>query len=277
MNSPAMLLVRLRPATGWRALDLVEIWRFRDLLLAFAVRDLKLRYRQTALGVAWVVLQPLVAAGIFSFVFGRVLKVDAGGYPYFVFCYAGLLAWNVFNATLTKAGGCLVQNAGLISKIYFPRLVLPLSAIFSTLVDFIITLAMFGVMLIVCRIAPGPAVFTMPLWLLLTLMLATGCALYTSALMVKYRDVQYILPVLTQFLFYASPVNYPLSKVPLQYRCFYDLNPLVGTIDAFRWSILGGAGPDWMAVAYSAAFAVVALFAGGFAFKKMEREFADVI
>lgn len=272
MNTRALPHVKIRPPSRWQPLDLAQVWKFRDLLLTFAVRDIKLRYRQTALGIAWVVIQPLLAAGIFSFVFGKIAKLDTT----FLSTYAALLAWNAFSSALTKTSGSLVQNSGLISKIFFPRLVLPLSTLFSTLVDFLVGFAMLPVLMLFYKVSPTPAVLLAPVWLALILTLATGCGLYASALMVRYRDVQYILPVLTMFLLYASPVGYPASAVPARYLVFYNLNPLTGSLEAFRWSLLGEA-VNWRGVACSAVFAVAALVAGICAFKKMEGEFADVI
>lgn len=267
----------LRPSKGWQALDLKQIWLYRDLLMTLAGRDVKLRYRQTALGVVWVILQPLMAAGIFSFVFGKVAKLPSDGVPYIVLSYAGLLAWNVFSSTLTKASGVLVANSGLISKVYFPRLVLPLSTIPSTLLDFAVALGMMAVLLVIYGIAPSIGILLLPLWLALILMIAIGVGLYTSALMVSYRDVQYVLPVVTQFLLYASPVAYAVSRVPAEYRGLYFLNPLSGLIEAFRWSLIGRGELNWSAIAYSAIFAVLTFIGGAFSFKKMERRFADVI
>ena len=208
----------IRPRSGWQALDVKEIWEFRDLLTTLGLRDIKLRYRQTALGAAWVILQPLMAAGIFSVVFGRIAKLPSDGVPYFVFSYAGLLGWNAFSSTLTKASGCLVANSGLISKIFFPRLILPLSTVFSSLIDFGVALVMMAVLLIAYGIAPGIGLLLLPVWLSLILLLAMGIGLYTAALTVSYRDVQYILPVITQFLLYGSPIAYALSAVPKKFE-----------------------------------------------------------
>ena len=180
---------------------------------------MKLRYRQTAIGALWVVLQPLLAAGIFTFVFGKVANLPApDGVPYFVFSYAGLLAWNVFSGTVVKVSASLVQNSNLISKVYFPRLILPLSMMFSALIDFCVALALLPVLMIIAHIAPSLALLTLPLWFVLILMLALGVGMYTSALAVTYRDVQYVIPVLMQFFLYASPVaymlSYALTKIP---------------------------------------------------------------
>ena len=271
----------IRPSSGWQALNLKQIWLFRDLLITLAERDVKLRYRQTALGALWVILQPLVAAGIFAFVFGKMAGLPSDGVPYIVFSYAGLLCWNAFSSTLTKSSSVLVQNSQLISKVYFPRLVLPLSTIFSTLIDFGVALTMMVVLMLAYRITPGIGLLLLPLWLLLVLMLAVGIGLYTSALMVTYRDVQYVLPVVTQFLLYASPVAYSLThaltKLAPQYHIFYMINPLSGLLDAFRWSLIGTGTLQWGYVIYSAVISVGAFIGGAFAFKKMERRFADVI
>jgi lipopolysaccharide transport system permease protein len=269
--------ITIRPSSGWQAINLRELWQFRDLLLAFAQRDVKLRYRQTALGVVWVILQPLLAAGIFSFVFGKVAKLPSDGLPYFVFSYAGLLGWNAFSATLTKVSGCLLQNSNLVSKVYFPRMVLPLSTVFSTLIDFGVAFAMMAVMMAIYHVALTPGILLLPVWLALLVMLALGCGLYAAALTVSYRDVQYMLPVLTQLLLYAAPVAYAISKVPEHLRAIYLLNPIAGLIMAFRWSLLGTGRLDAGATAY-AVLVTIAVFAGGaFSFKKMERKFADVI
>ncbi len=249
--------------------------------MTLAARDVKLRYRQTALGVIWVILQPLIAAGIFSFVFGKVAKLPSDGVPYMVFSYAGLLGWNAFSSTLTKCSSVLVQNSQLISKVYFPRLVLPLSTVLSTLIDFGVALVMMAVLMVYYRIAPGPQIVWLPLWLLLIVLLAVGIGLYASALMVSYRDVQYVLPVATQFLLYASPIayslTYALSVIPEPYRIFFMLNPLSGVLEAFRWSLIGRGEMNWNALLYSAAFTVLVFIGGAFSFKKMERRFADVI
>lgn len=267
----------IRPARGWQAIDLRELWQFRNLLVTLARRDVTLRYRQTALGVVWVVLQPLLAAGVFSFVFGKVAKLPSDGLPYFVFAYAGLLGWNAFSATLTKSGGCLLQNANLVSKVYFPRLALPFSTIFSTLIDFIVSFALMAVLIGAYHVPLTAGLLLLPVWLVLIVLLALGLGLYASALTVTYRDVQYVLPVATQFLMYASPVAYAVSVVPAHYRVVYFLNPLSGLLEAFRWSLLGTGHLDGAAAGYSALAALVIFAAGAFTFKRMERTFADVI
>jgi lipopolysaccharide transport system permease protein len=270
-------LVTLRPPTRWAALRLGELFEFRDLLLTLAQRDVKLRYKQTLLGVAWVVLQPLLAAGIFTFVFSLVAKLPSDGVPYFLFSFAGLLGWNLFNNILTRTSACLVNNANLISKIFFPRLVLPVATMGSALVDFAVAAGMMGVLLIAYRWAPPPALLLLPVWLAILAAIALGFGLWTAALSVSYRDVQYILPVVTQILLYASPVPYGASAVPKRLLAVYYLNPLSAPLEAVRWSLLGTAPPPIKWLAYAAVLAAAVLAAGLVAFKRMERKFADVI
>ena len=277
--------LKITPPSGWSALNLREVWKFRDLLLALAGRDVKLRYKQTALGILWVVLQPLIAAGVFTFVFGRVAQLPSDGIPYFPFSYAGLLGWNLFSNTLTKSSGCLVGNSQLISKIFFPRLVLPLSTVPSVLIDFVVALAMMIVLLFVYHLPPQVGFLLFPVWTLMLLMLAIGVGLITAALTVSYRDVQYILPVVVQILLYGSPVayglSYALSRVPDHHhlKMIYLMNPLCGPLEAFRASLLGTPWPPElpMSLLYAGIASVVMFFIGSYSFKKMERKFADVI
>jgi lipopolysaccharide transport system permease protein len=269
----------IRASKGFAALNLPEVWRFRELFGGLAYRDVKLRYRQTALGVIWVILQPLLAAGIFSFVFGTVAKIPSSGpWPYFVFSYAGLLGWNAFQSTLTKASGCLVGNANLVSKVYFPRLILPLSIVPSSLIDLGVAMVLMIGLMVKWHINPGIfPLLLLPVWLGLLLMLSLGAGLYAAALMVSYRDVQFILPVMVQFLLYGSPITYPISKVPAQYLTYFMLNPLAELFVGFRWSLLGSEAPDMRWVAYSSVVSLLVFIWGAMQFKRMERRFADVI
>lgn len=268
----------LRPSGGWRAIDVRELVRFRDLCIQLASRDVKLRYKQTALGVAWVLLQPIATAGLFSFVFGVVAKLPSEGVPYFAFSFAGLTAWNVFSATLAKTSACMVGNAALVSKVYFPRLILPLSLVASTLIDLIVSLALLAVLLVVYELPPSAAMLLLPAWLLLLVLLALGLGLIGAALTVTYRDVQYALPVLIPFVLYASPVAYRVSDVPAAYQtAFYVANPLASLIEGFRWSLVGTAAPAWPWVLYASAVALVVFVTGALTFHRMERKFADVI
>ena len=267
----------LRARRGWAALDLREIWNFRDLLVTLANRDLKLRYKQTVLGVAWVILQPLLSAGIFSFVFGTVARLPSTGVPYLVFSFAGLLGWNFFSSVLSKVGSSLVGNSSLISKIFFPRLVLPLSTVISALVDLGVSAGMMAVLMMVYHIVPSVTLLLLPVSLLILCALALGLGLWTAALMVSYRDVQYILPVFLNVLLYASPVAYGVAAVPARWRWVYLLNPLTPPLEALRAGLLGQAFPDMRDLLISAAIAAALLTAGLYAFKRMERTFADVI
>jgi lipopolysaccharide transport system permease protein len=278
-------LLTLRPPRGWTAIHLGDIWQFRDLLFTLAARDLKIRYKQTALGVIWVVLQPLLAAGIFSIVFGTIAKFPSEGVAYFLFSYIGMLAWNLFNTVLTRSSTCLTGNSQLISKVYFPRLILPLSTIGSALVDFAVAAALLVVLMVWYHVPLTLAILLTPLWTAAVLMLAMGIGLVAAALTVSYRDVQYILPVALNILLYASPVAYPAtyaaSRLGPTLQKLYFLNPLAGVLQAFSWSLLAGSPKAdpllvWPAV-YAVLSSLVLLWLGAVAFKQMERKFADVI
>lgn len=267
----------IKPPARWAPIRLRALWEFRDLLVRFAMRDITLRYRQTALGVTWVILQPLMAAGVFTFVFGKVAALPSEGVPYFAFSYAGMLGWNLFSSTISKFSASLVGNAGLVSKIFFPRLVLPLSTLGSTLLDFVVALAMMVVILVVAGVAPGMGLAALPLWIVLAVMIGGGIGLLAAALMVKYRDVGYAIPVLTQILLYATPIAYSLSRVPSSALPWVKLNPLTGVMVGFRWSLLGTGRPDAFMVGWSAGVAVALFLVGAAVFSRMERQFADVI
>ncbi len=267
----------IRPSRGWTALNLRDIWSFRDLLLTLAGRDLKIRYKQTALGVIWVVLQPLLAAGVFSFVFNSVAGLSSEGAPPLVFAFAGLLGWNFFSNVLTKVSSCLVGNAQLVSKVFFPRLVLPLSGLGSCAVDFVVGLAMMVVLLLVYRLRPSATLVFFPVSVAILAALALGVGLWTAALMVSYRDVAYILPVMLNILLYASPVAYSVAGVPPRLRWVFALNPLTPPLEAMRAGLLGLPFTEARGLATSSAVAAVLLLVGLYAFKRMERKFADVI
>jgi lipopolysaccharide transport system permease protein len=272
----------IRPRRRWSPPELREIWEFRDLLMRFAAKDVILRYRQTALGVVWVILQPVLTAGVFTFVFGDVAGLKSGAVPYFVFAFAGQVAWNAFNTIITRSSGALVLSSALVSKIYFPRLLLPLSVIFAALIDASVAFVM---MLIILLISGVPITLTMlsfPFWLLFVMVLAEGCGIVASSLMVRYRDVQYVLPVLVQLLLFASPVAYSLSSVPKHLQGFHTflvLNPLTGLLQGVRWSLLGAKNaPIELGLSlYATSASVLILIVGMFAFAQMERSFADVI
>ena len=270
-------LVRIRPPSRWTSLGLGEIIEFRDLLGSLTVRDVKLRYKQTFLGVTWVVLQPLMAAGIFTFVFGLVAKLPSDGVPYFLFSFAGMLGWNLFSNIVTRAGTCLVTNSNLISKIFFPRLVLPLSCLGSSLVDFAVSCGMMALLMLCYRTPPTHALLLLPVWLLIFIAGGLGMGLWATALSVSYRDVQYVLPVFIQFFLMASPIPYGASAVPRKLLKIYYLNPLSAPLEACRWSLLGTAPPPLKWLIYSIVVCISLLVFSIIAFKRMERRFADVI
>ena len=269
----------LRPTTGWVALDLHELAEFRDLLLELARRDIKLRYRQTALGIAWVVLQPLVAAGVLNFAFGIVAGVRPPGGSYFLFTFVGLLAWNLFSLTLSKTSLSLVGNSYLVSKVYFPRLILPLSGTLSTLLDFAVALVVCLGLLVLYGFLPHPLIVLVPMWIGLIFCLALGAGFIAAALTVHYRDVQHILPIVIPFLLYASPVAYDVTQIPAEYQtAFYLVNPLAALISGLRASLLPGSQlPPLVFIAWSAMFAAALFLLGAAVFKRTERSFADVV
>lgn len=275
---PARPLLTIRPSRGWAVVDVREVWEFRDLLVSLAGRDLKIRYKQTVLGVLWVVLLPLTAAGIFAFVFGGVAKLETpGGVPYFLFTFTGLLAWNLFNGTLGRASSVMVGNEHLVSKVYFPRLILPLSTVSTGLIDLAVASGMLIILLIAFWHLPGVEILLLPVCLTLLLMLSLGAGMAATALAVSYRDIGYILPVLLQLLLYLSPIAYPLAEVPERFRAIYSLNPLVPLLEAFRWSVLGVGTVPWGGLAYAAVVSLLVLVGGALVFRRMERRFADVI
>lgn len=270
--------VTIRPRTSWLPADPRELWDFRELLRRFAARDVTLRYRQTALGVTWVVLQPLLGAGILSFVFGTVAGLAGPeGIPYFVFALTGMVAWTAYSQTALRSSGSLVANAQLVGKVFFPRLLLPISTTLSTLVDVAVSFALLAVLLVVNRIWAGPAILLLPVWLLLLLLFGLGLGLVSSALMVRYRDVQFVLPVGIQLLLFASPVAYSAASAPESAQWAFAINPLTGLLEGFRWSVLGTAAPSTGAIVYAVVASLATFLVGLAIFSRLERQFADVI
>jgi lipopolysaccharide transport system permease protein len=247
------------------------------LLGILAGRDVKLRYKQTAVGVIWVVLQPLVAAVIFAVIFGYFAQLPGDGRPYLLFAFSGLLPWNYFAGILQRAGDSLIRDGALITKVYFPRLLLPLASTTAVLVDLAVALAVLGVLMAIYQVSPTWRVLTLPVFLLLTTLTATGVSLWLSALNVQYRDFVYALPFLIQVWMYASPVAYATSLVPERWRWLYSLNPAVGFIEGFRWALLGRSALTPGMVAVATLVAVIAFVTGVFFFRQVERRFADVV
>jgi lipopolysaccharide transport system permease protein len=265
------------PTHGWLSLRLGELWHYRELLYFLTWRDIKIRYKQTALGVAWAVLQPLITMVIFSVIFGQLAKLPSDGIPYPVFSYAALLPWGLFSGALQRAGTSLVINSNLITKVYFPRLVIPISAVAAGLVDFVISFVVLLGLMLYYKITPTWMIFTIPLFVLLVVLTALAVSLWLSALNVQYRDVQYMIPFLIQAWMYASPVAYSAGLIPTgPWRIIYGLNPLAGVIQGFRWALLGGNPPDVLMV-ISVIIVLVMLVTGLYYFRRMEKTFADVV
>lgn len=257
---------------SWR-----EVWGAREVAVRLAQRDLIVRYRQTVLGITWVLLQPLVSAGIFTIVFGQIADLSSGETPYFLFTLAGMLAWNLFNGSLGRASSSMVGNSSLVQKVFFPRLLVPLSSVASVVVDFLVGLALAVVLLFVYGINPGWPILLLPVWVLLIVMIGCGLGLASAAYMVKYRDVGYVLPWLVQSLLYASPVAYSLSEVPDRLRWLFEINPITWFLEAFRWSLVGTESPVGWQVLALVVGAPLILFLGTLVFQSNEREFADFI
>jgi lipopolysaccharide transport system permease protein len=269
--------LRIEAPCGWLNVDFKELWAARELLYFFVWRDVKIRYKQTAIGAAWAVLQPLMTMLVFSLFFGKLAKIPSHGLPYPIFYYSALLPWMYFSGALQNATNVVVEQQRVITKVYFPRLVLPLSAVVAGLLDFAIAFGAFLVMMIYYRIAPGPAILLFPLFLLLAVLTALGAGLWLSALNAIYRDVRYVVPFLVQFWMFASPVAYPSSLVPEQWRWVYGLNPMAGVIEGFRWSLTGQGQPPNILLAVSSTM-VLLMVAGGTAyFTRMEGTIADVV
>ncbi len=269
--------LRIEAPRGWLNVDFGELWGARELLYFFVWRDIKIRYKQTAIGAAWAVLQPLMTMLVFSLFFGKLAKIPSHGLPYPIFYYSALLPWMYFAGALQNATNVVVEQQRVITKVYFPRLVLPLSAVLGGLLDFAISFVVFLVMMLYYRIVPGLAIFLFPCFLLLAVLTALGAGLWLSALNAIYRDVRYVVPFLVQFWMFASPVAYPSSLVPERWRWVYGLNPMAGVIEGFRWSLTGQGQPPNILLAASSVM-VLLLVAGGVTyFTKMEGTIADVV
>jgi len=276
VNDPTSTIV-IRPSTGWAPLHLRELWEYRELLYFLTWRDIKVRYKQTALGATWAVLQPLLTMVVFSVFFGRLAKVPSDGLPYPIFAYCGLVPWTYFATALSQSANSLVDHGRLITKVYFPRLLVPAASVIAGLVDLGIALVVLVGMLLFYGVAPGPAVVTLPLFILLAAATALAVGLWLSALNVQYRDVRYTLQFLIQFWLFATPVAYPSSLVPQRWRILYGLNPMTGVVEGFRWALLGKGEAPGALLAVSVLTVAAALIGGLFYFRRMERAFADTV
>jgi lipopolysaccharide transport system permease protein len=256
-----------------------DIWRFRELFYFLAWRDILVRYKQTVIGIAWAVLRPFLSMVIFTILFGRIAKLHTeSSVPYALLVMAGMLPWQFVSTSLSASSESLIGNSNLISKIYFPRLIVPASSIVTSFVDFLITLVLMGMMMVWYRFIPDWHVIFLPLFMLLSVGCSLGLGLWLSALTVEYRDFRHIIPFIVQFGMYVSPVGFSSSIVPAKWRLLYACNPVVGVIDGFRWSILGGqTGLWWPSIFLSVGFTVILVSSGIWYFRRMEKTFADVI
>ena len=273
---PTDFLIVIEPKRGWVGLDLQEVWRYRELLYFLALREIQLRYKQTVLGAAWAILQPLLAMVVFTLIFSKVAKIPSDGVPYAIFSYCALVPWTYFANALSLSGNSLVGSANLISKVYFPRLIIPGASVLAGTLDFGIAFLVLLGMMLYYGIAPGWGVLLVPLLLLMTMGVALGVGLWLSAMNVQYRDVRYAIPFMIQLWMFATPIVYPLSLVPERYRSLVALNPMAGIIEGYRAAMLGRPF-QWDALAMAAVLCVLLLVAGAFYFRRVEKTFADVI
>jgi len=267
----------IRPSRGWVPLKLRELWEYRELLYFLVWRDIKVRYKQTVIGAGWAIIQPFFTMVVFSVFFGHLARIPSEGIPYPIFAYSALVPWMYFSNALSQVSNSLVEHQRVITKIYFPRLILPLASVLSGLLDLSIAFTVLVGMMLFYGIVPTAAVWTVPFFVLLAMVTALGVGLWLSALNVEYRDVRYAIPFLIQFWLFATPIAYPSSVVPERWRPLYGLNPMAGVVEAFRWALLGKAeGPGPM-LAVSVAAVILLLISGLFYFRRMEKTFADVV
>jgi lipopolysaccharide transport system permease protein len=271
------LIIHIKPSSKWASLKLGELWRYRELLYFFVWRDLKVRYKQTILGAAWAVLQPFLTMVVFSIFFGRLAEVPSDDLPYPVFAYSALVPWTFFAHGLTQASNSIVSNAGMVKKIYFPRLTLPVATVMAGLVDFILAFGVLIGMMFFFQIVPTRNIIWLPLLLLLALVTSLGASLWFAALNVRFRDVRYIIPFLVQFWLFLTPIAYPSSLVPEQWRLIYSLNPMVGVVEGFRWALLGTDTTPGPIIIVSSLVALCLLLGGIIYFRRMEKSFADIV
>src|SRR5713101_2229369 len=277
-SSPsAVPTLRIAPSKGWVSLKLKELWEYRELLYFLVWRDIKVRYKQTALGATWAIIQPFFTMVVFSIFFGHLGKIPSDGIPYPIFSFVALVPWTFFASGLGQSSNSLVGSSNLITKVYFPRLIIPLASVFSGIVDFALAFVVLLGMMLYYGIIPTLNVLWLPLFLLLALVTSLGVGLWLSALNVEYRDVRYVVPFITQFWLLATPIAYPSSLLPEPWRTIYGLNPMVGVVEGFRWALLRTNTAPGPIIAVSASAAVVILVTGAFYFRRMEKTFADIV
>ncbi len=278
-SSPSVSVptLRIAPSKGWVPLKLNELWEYRELLYFLVWRDIKVRYKQTALGAAWAIIQPFLTMVVFSIFFGSLGKMPSDGIPYPIFAFAALVPWGFFANGLSQSSNSLVGSSHLITKVYFPRLIVPLGAVFSGIVDFLVAFAVLLAMMLYYGLLPSLNILWLPLFVLLALVTSLGVGLWLSALNVEYRDVRYVVPFITQFWLFATPIAYPSSLLHEPWRTIYGLNPMVGVVEGFRWALLRTNSAPGPIIAVSSGAAILILVTGAFYFRRMEKTFADIV
>ena len=276
-SNSQMQITVIEPVKGWVSFDLKEVWNYRELLYILAKRDIKVRYKQTIFGGLWAIIQPFFMMVVFTLFFGRLAKVPSDGIPYPIFVYAGLLPWTYFANALSASGNSLVGSANLITKVYFPRLIIPASASLAGLLDFFVAMIVLGAMMIYYQFAPNISILLLPCLVSLTFLCAVGVGLWLSALNVEYRDIRYVIPFLIQLWMFVSPVIYPVSMLKEEYRWLLALNPMGGVIEAYRSSLLGHMPVNWFLLSLSTIIILILFISGLYYFRRMERSFADVV
>ena len=269
--------VHIEPTRGWVSLKFEELWKYRELTYFFIWRDIKIRYKQTILGVFWAILQPFLTMVIFSLFFGRLAQVPSDGIPYPIFSYAALVPWTFFANGLLQASNSLVNNINMVKKTYFPRLILPISSVVGGILDFVLSFSVLILMMLYYRIYPTINIIWLPLFILLALITSLGAGFWFAAMNAQFRDIRYIVPFLIQAWLFLTPIAYPSSLIPEPWRTLYGLNPMAGVVEGFRWALLGTDTEPGLMTLVSGVVAIVLLVSGAFYFRRMERTFADVI
>jgi lipopolysaccharide transport system permease protein len=269
--------IRLKPSKGWRAVNLKELWQFRELLYFLSWRDIKVRYKQTALGASWAIIQPFMTMVVFSVFFGKLANMPSDGIPYPIFAYAALVPWTFFANGITQSSNSLVQSANLLKKVYFPRLIVPISSVLSGIVDFLFSFIVLIALMLYYGYVPTVHIFWLPLFILLAFATSLGVGVWLSAINVQFRDVRYTVPFVTQFWLFATPIAYPSSLLSEPWRTLYGVNPMVGVVEGFRWALLGSQPSSVSMIVLSACVTCIFLVAGVYYFRRMERGFSDVV
>jgi len=274
MSLPSL---RIEPPNRWPSIDFRELWEYRELLYFLTWRDIKIRYKQTVLGAAWVIIQPVFMMIVFSLFFGKLAKVPSDGIPYPVFAFCALLPWQLFAHAVSESSNSVVGNQHLITKVYFPRLVIPIASVLTGFIDFLVSLVVLIGLILWFGLVPGWRIIALPGFILLAICTALAVGLWLSALSVQYRDVRYLIGFLVQFWLFATPVAYPSSIIPQQWRAVYALNPMAGVVEGFRWALLGRSSALGSMLWVSASVVLITLLGGFYYFRRMEQEFADIV